>query len=116
MATAQYELYRRSSLGVALTDTLDELITESHMDPQLAMKVLQQFDLSIGEALHSRVRAKAVIKGHLREYRFCDDVWTFVVDRPTFRLEGGGTIEADRIKFVACTARAPVPPTLSVSN
>ena len=39
---AQYELYRRSSLGMALTDTLDELISDSHIDPQLAMKVLSQ--------------------------------------------------------------------------
>ncbi|KAI8917649.1 transcription initiation factor IIA, gamma subunit, helical domain-containing protein [Powellomyces hirtus] len=107
MTTTQYELYRRSSLGTALTDTLDELITESHMDPQLAMKVLAQFDVTIAEALHTKVRAKAIIKGHLREYRFCDDVWTFVVDHPSFRLDGGDTIEADRIKFVACTARAP---------
>ncbi|TPX68852.1 hypothetical protein SpCBS45565_g02864 [Spizellomyces sp. 'palustris'] len=122
---AQYELYRRSSLGMALTDTLDELITESHIDPQIAMKVLAQvrkrvgatpnpsptlfpqFDLTIAEALHNRVKAKAAIKGHLHVYRFCDDVWTFIVDRPTFKLEGSETVHADRIKVVACTARAP---------
>ncbi|KAI8815948.1 transcription initiation factor IIA, gamma subunit, helical domain-containing protein [Fimicolochytrium jonesii] len=106
MAT-QYELYRRSSLGLALTDTLDDLIQEGHLDPQVAIKVLQQFDVTIGEALHSKVRAKTHIKGHLREYRFCDDVWTFVVDRPTFKLDGGDILEAERVKFVACSARGP---------
>ncbi|KAI9101226.1 transcription initiation factor IIA, gamma subunit, helical domain-containing protein [Phlyctochytrium arcticum] len=104
---AQYELYRRSSLGIALTDTLDELITESHIDPQVAMKVLSQFDITIAEALHNRVKPKAAIKGHLHVYRFCDDVWTFIVDRPVFKLEGNETVYADRIKVVACTARAP---------
>lgn len=36
------------SIGIALTDSLDELITSGNINPQLAMKVLQQvsvFDL-----------------------------------------------------------------------
>ncbi|KAI9017098.1 transcription initiation factor IIA, gamma subunit, helical domain-containing protein [Gaertneriomyces semiglobifer] len=101
------ELYRRSSLGTALTDTLDELITEGHIDPQTAMRVLAQFDCTISDVLHTKVKAKALVKGHLHVYRFCDDVWTMVVDKPTFKLEGGETIEADRVKMVACTSRAP---------
>jgi transcription initiation factor TFIIA small subunit len=39
---SQYQLYRESSLGKALTDTLDELIQEQLLDPQTAMKVLSQ--------------------------------------------------------------------------
>lgn len=60
MATAYYEFYRGSScvrfsvwvvgaddwldcsIGMALTDSLDELITSGAITPQLAMKVLQQ--------------------------------------------------------------------------
>ncbi|KAJ3036090.1 Transcription initiation factor IIA small chain (TFIIA 13.5 kDa subunit) [Rhizophlyctis rosea] len=103
---ALYELYRKSSLGTALTDTLDELISDSHIDPQLAMKVLSQFDSSIAEALHSKVKAKATIKGHLHVYRFCDDVWTFIVEKPTFRFDNEN-ISADKIKLVACTAKVP---------
>jgi transcription initiation factor TFIIA small subunit len=41
---SQYQLYRESSLGQALTDTLDELIQESLLDPQTAMKVLAQVE------------------------------------------------------------------------
>lgn len=37
-----YELYRGSSLGIALTDTLDELIQDGSLDPPTAMKVLAQ--------------------------------------------------------------------------
>lgn len=43
--SAQYELYRRSSLGMALTDTLDELIQGARIDPQIAMKILGQVNL-----------------------------------------------------------------------
>lgn len=35
-----YELYRRTSIGMALTDALDELISSGQVDPQLALKVL----------------------------------------------------------------------------
>jgi transcription initiation factor TFIIA small subunit len=37
-----YELYRRCSLGIALTDSLDEMIQEGTLDPQSALKILSQ--------------------------------------------------------------------------
>jgi len=37
-----YQLYRRSTIGIALTDTLDHLISNSLIDPQLAMRILSQ--------------------------------------------------------------------------
>lgn len=40
--TQYYELYRRCSLGLALTDSLDDLITTGQLNPQLAMRILAQ--------------------------------------------------------------------------
>jgi hypothetical protein len=40
MTTHYYELYRRTSIGLALTDALDELVSSGTIDPQLALKVL----------------------------------------------------------------------------
>ena len=102
--SSQYELYRRSTLGTALTDTLDELIQEGSLDPQMAMKVLAQFDESIAEALNTKVRSRANLKGHLYEYRFCDDVWTFVIDNAVFRFDNE-TSSSPRVKIVACSAK-----------
>ncbi|KAI5309133.1 Transcription initiation factor IIA small chain (TFIIA 13.5 kDa subunit), partial [Ascosphaera atra] len=52
MAThAYYELYRGSSIGLCLTDTLDDLINEGRIEPQLAMKILSTFDRVITETL-----------------------------------------------------------------
>jgi transcription initiation factor TFIIA small subunit len=101
---SQYQLYRESSLGRALTDTLDELIQDSALDPQTAMTVLNQFDASISEALHSKVRSRATLKGQLHVYRFCDDVWTFDIQNANFRFENE-TISADKVKVVACSAK-----------
>jgi transcription initiation factor TFIIA small subunit len=39
------------------------------------MKVLSQFDSSIADALKTHVKSRATLKGHLNNYRFCDDVW-----------------------------------------
>lgn len=56
-----YELYRRSAPGTALTDALDELIQNNQITPQLAMKVLFQFDRTMAESL-SNIRGRCVIK------------------------------------------------------
>ena len=46
MAT-YYELYRRTSIGIALTDALDELVSSGQVDPQLALKVLANVNLPV---------------------------------------------------------------------
>ncbi|KAL7627344.1 Transcription initiation factor IIA subunit 2 [Parahypoxylon ruwenzoriense] len=101
-----YELYRRSSVGVALTDTLDDLITDHHIDPQLAMKILANFDRAIAEVLQDKVKARLTFKGSLDTYRFCDEVWTFQLKNVTFKMDNGGqVVAADRVKIVSCTAK-----------
>ena len=98
-----YTLYRQSSIGTALTDTLDELIQNSLMDPQVAMRILIQFDSTISESL-KKVKSKANFKGHLEDYRFCEDVWTFKLTDSTFRMESEN-VTVDKIKIVACAGK-----------
>lgn len=57
-----YELYRRSAPGQALTDALDELIQNQQITPQLAMRVLLQFDRVMSESLNTMVRGRCTIK------------------------------------------------------
>jgi transcription initiation factor TFIIA small subunit len=52
----------KCSIGMALTDSLDELIQSGHLNPQLAMRVLTTFDKSISEGLAQLVRNRAVVK------------------------------------------------------
>lgn len=40
-----YQLYRRSSIGMSLTDALDELIESGHIAPHLARKVVEEVRL-----------------------------------------------------------------------
>lgn len=47
-----------------------------------------------------------VCKGHLHTYRFCDEVWTFIIENPNFKFDQE-TISADKVKIVACNAKRP---------
>ncbi|KAJ5488779.1 Transcription initiation factor IIA subunit 2 [Penicillium diatomitis] len=125
-----YELYRGSSLGLSLTDTLDDLINEGRIEPQLAMKILSTFDKVVTEVLAEKVRARLTFKvhdpqalvwdyaregsglcvpieGHLDTYRFCDEVWTFLIKDVTFKLDNQTTVSAERVKIVSCNSKRP---------
>jgi len=104
MAT-HYELYRKSTVGTTLEETLEDL---GELIPSaLAEKIRLQFDKSISEALATKVKSKTTFKGHLHTYRFCDNVWTFILDNPTFRTDNSGEIiNSDKVKIVACDGKA----------
>ncbi|GAY48127.1 hypothetical protein CUMW_109480 [Citrus unshiu] len=59
---ATFELYRRSTIGMCLTETLDEMVQNGTLTPELAIQVLVQFDKSMTEALETQVKSKVSIK------------------------------------------------------
>jgi hypothetical protein len=52
------------SIGLSLTDTLDDLINDGRIEPQLAMKILANFDRAITEVLADKVKARLNFKVH----------------------------------------------------
>ncbi|XP_008783049.1 transcription initiation factor IIA subunit 2-like [Phoenix dactylifera] len=101
---ATFELYRRSSIGMCLTETLDEMVSNGTLSPDLAIQVLVQFDKSMTEALETQVKSKVTVKGHLHTYRFCDNVWTFILQDATFKNEERQD-QVGRVKIVACDSK-----------
>ncbi|KAG2250721.1 hypothetical protein Bca52824_080857 [Brassica carinata] len=57
---ATFELYGRSTIGMCLTETLDEMVR-------------------LAPSYSTQVKSKVTIKGHLHTHRFCDNVWTFIL-------------------------------------
>ncbi|KAL9136685.1 MAG: hypothetical protein Q9175_002109 [Cornicularia normoerica] len=106
-ANSYYELYRGSSIGMSLIDTLDDLVHSSRIEPQTAMKVIATFDKSITEVLAEKVKARMNFKGHLDTYRFCDEVWTFLIKDVNFKLENQNNVTAEKIKIVSCNSKKP---------
>ncbi|KAK9076743.1 hypothetical protein SSX86_005077 [Deinandra increscens subsp. villosa] len=101
---ATFELYRRSTIGMCLTETLDEMVSSGILGPELAIQVLVQFDKSMAEALDTQVKTKVTIKGHLHTYRFCDNVWTFILQDALFKYDECQE-NVGRVKIVACDSK-----------
>ncbi|KAL3321960.1 hypothetical protein AABB24_039534, partial [Solanum stoloniferum] len=112
---ATFELYRRSTIGMCLTETLDEMVSNGILSPEHAIQVLVQFDKAIliayvvalqsmTEALETQVKSKVTIKGHLHTYRFCDNVWTFILQDALFKSEECQET-VNRVKIVACDSK-----------
>ncbi|XP_022728062.1 transcription initiation factor IIA subunit 2 [Durio zibethinus] len=101
---ATFELYRRSTIGMCLTETLDEMVSTGTLSPEFAIQVLVQFDKSMTEALESQVKSKVNISGHLHTYRFCDNVWTFILQNAVFKNENSQE-NIGRVKIVACDSK-----------
>jgi len=99
-----YQLYRNTTLGHTLQESLDELIQLGQITPQLALRVLLQFDKSINTALSTRVKNKMTFRGSLNTYRFCDNVWTFVLKNVEFR-DGPDQVSVEKVKIVACDGK-----------
>ncbi|CAD7678312.1 unnamed protein product [Nyctereutes procyonoides] len=96
-----YQLYRNITLGNSLQESLDELIQSQQITPQLALQVLLQFDKAIIQHWH---RGTVNFRGSLNTYRFCDNVWTFVLNDVEFR-EVTELIKVDKVKIVACDGK-----------
>ncbi|XP_060555258.1 transcription initiation factor IIA subunit 2-like [Ruditapes philippinarum] len=101
---SSYQLYRNTTLGHTLQESLDELIQMGQISPQLALKVLLQFDKAINVALANRVKNRVTFKGKLNTYRFCDNVWTFVLNNAEFK-DMQELAKVDKVKIVACDGK-----------
>lgn len=100
-----YQLYRETTLGQTLQDTLDELISGGKLNNNLAALVLREFDKAISLSLESKVKNRLSIKcSKLRTYRFCDNVWTLLLKDAEFR-ELQEVIRVDWVKIVACDGK-----------
>ncbi|KAI4277349.1 MAG: hypothetical protein LQ337_001840 [Flavoplaca oasis] len=107
MNQEHYEIYRQSSIGTTLIDSLDDLINSGRIEPQLANKILKNFDKIVSEVMNEKVKARLNFKGHLDTYRFCDEVWTFLIKDVNFKLDNQNPVQADRIKIVSCNSKRP---------
>mmetsp|Transcript_44749 Transcript_44749/g.91333 ORF Transcript_44749/g.91333 Transcript_44749/m.91333 type:complete len:128 (-) Transcript_44749:371-754(-) len=78
--------YRVSTLGIQLEETLQELFREKVIDVDLLEVVRKEFDKAIIAVLKKTVKDKPVIKGKLKHYQNCDNVWIFYISNPEIRV------------------------------
>lgn len=101
-----YQLYRETTLGQTLQDTLDEMIARDKLNNNQAARILHEFDRTVNIALEQKVRNRVTIKcNRLRTYRFCDNVWTLLLKDVELR-EHQEVIHVDWVKIVACDGKS----------
>eukprot|EP01119_Soliformovum_irregulare_P014437 TRINITY_DN3950_c0_g1_i1.p1 TRINITY_DN3950_c0_g1~~TRINITY_DN3950_c0_g1_i1.p1 ORF type:complete len:117 (-),score=10.20 TRINITY_DN3950_c0_g1_i1:80-430(-) len=104
------QLYRKSTIGTALLDSLDEMINSGELAPELANTILGYFDESIHKGLEERIHNKITFKGHLHTYRLAENVWTLVLQDAVFKVDSDMNLITDMVRIVATegdTAQKP---------
>jgi len=97
------KIYRQTSIGLALEDTLDQFEASNEISPALREEIQAHFDANVLRILSTGVATKITFRGaKIICYRFCQDVWTFVLDSPTFKTDHGDLIVCNEtVKIVA---------------
>ena len=95
--------YRVSTID----ETLQELMKEDIIDFDLIDFIKKEFDKAIIIALKKYVKDKPVIKGKLKHYQNCDNVWVFEVNNPEIRVSSYSLpIQINgALKIVACDSK-----------
>uniref|UniRef100_A0AC35G9S4 Transcription initiation factor IIA subunit 2 n=1 Tax=Panagrolaimus sp. PS1159 TaxID=55785 RepID=A0AC35G9S4_9BILA len=101
-----YTMYRTTTLGDALERTLEDFINDGSITPHLAKRMLLNFDKAINQKLNTQINNKMQFKAEkLQAYRFCDNVWTFLMKDVDIRDPTAHyTVTVQRLKVVACGA------------
>jgi transcription initiation factor TFIIA small subunit len=93
--------YRKTTLGLALTESLDELVSSGNISQPLSEAILKQFDQSFRQAFPEKVSTQPVkFRYKVDSYRFLDHVWTFQLANATFHI-GADSVQTDKLKVVA---------------
>ena len=111
--TSAYQIYRSTTIGLALDEALEEFVQRQVFTPRIASYILNVFDDVINQKLTCQSSKRKnesclIFKGHLLSYRSCDQVWTLLFNRLTFTSNGNSsfkvtlTSQNDKIKIIAC--------------
>ncbi|KAL9655065.1 hypothetical protein ABK040_008847 [Willaertia magna] len=97
-------LYRHCTLGVKLSEALDELKNQDKISDEVAEKVMKQFDKSMCNALSTRLTNKCSLKAdQCLTFNFNNNVYVWTLKDVDLKLGNNkynGTL--DYVKIVAC--------------
>jgi transcription initiation factor TFIIA small subunit len=105
-------LYRHSSLGLSLVESLEEMIEQETLSHEAAIQIMEIFDQVATRQLlrHHTPELNGHplrISGTLSSQRFVDEVWTWLVRDATIAALTKRKFQVPLIKIVACKAPEP---------
>lgn len=88
-------------------ETLDEMIEEKRMTPDLALKILEHFDVAVADVLANDVKTTFKAKAHLHTYNHVHDVLTMRVSgKLTMQYDKGCTDDLELTNMCIVAMRA----------
>eukprot|EP00179_Madagascaria_erythrocladioides_P004885 CAMPEP_0198322308 /NCGR_PEP_ID=MMETSP1450-20131203/10818_1 /TAXON_ID=753684 ORGANISM="Madagascaria erythrocladiodes, Strain CCMP3234" /NCGR_SAMPLE_ID=MMETSP1450 /ASSEMBLY_ACC=CAM_ASM_001115 /LENGTH=114 /DNA_ID=CAMNT_0044025917 /DNA_START=29 /DNA_END=373 /DNA_ORIENTATION=- len=78
-------LYKESTVGQALQDTIEEMKEEGALDDEAGELLLEHLGKAVLNVLSNKVTNKATLKGKLKEYKNVDNIWRLVIKDAIFR-------------------------------
>lgn len=102
------EIFRVSTIGETLCDTLDELFVSGKLTGELANKILQTFDEKMPKVLadNTLVKERISFKGKLgKTYKKFNDFCSIDGENVTIKLEKGNTFELEKLRIMAKEAK-----------
>jgi transcription initiation factor TFIIA small subunit len=101
--SSPYDLYRDSSVGTTLLETLDELIHTGRITGCFASKIVGNFDRIVPQVLGELKdrKHKFSIKARVIHYNSIEDSWWWTLDRATLNLPGEGYVTVDKFQVFA---------------
>ncbi|RNA37630.1 transcription initiation factor IIA subunit 2-like [Brachionus plicatilis] len=109
MMDNEYEVYRTTTLGLALQETLDEFMQSKQISDKCAKRMFQEYDRAMSKIFSSKVNNKISFKSKLDTYRNCDNVWTLLFQGIEITLQNTPIIKLEnkqKVKIVACEAKS----------
>ncbi|KAH7827454.1 Transcription initiation factor TFIIA small subunit [Monocercomonoides exilis] len=100
-------LYRQSTIGRSLIESLSEMIEQGFYSPEEADMILAKYDESIARRIGTGMDVKCAVRGHLHSYQTCDGITTLDVDNGVTFKCGSETVNVGTVKFVCCQAEIP---------
>lgn len=91
------EIYRRSSIGLSLLESLEEM---KDIPDQLKQDILNQFDLSMKEALENLVQNRVTFTGSISSLRNVMEVYMIGAKDLKISLNQSKTLDVNLCKFV----------------
>uniref|UniRef100_A0A914Z070 Transcription initiation factor IIA subunit 2 n=1 Tax=Panagrolaimus superbus TaxID=310955 RepID=A0A914Z070_9BILA len=105
MSTIHYTMYRSTTIGSTLEQTLEDFVNDGSITDPAAKRVLLNFDKAVNTILATHIKNRFTFKAKkLRAYRFCDNVWTFVMEEAEVKDPTKNQHAINRMKIVACDA------------
>ncbi|EJW05342.1 hypothetical protein EDEG_00612 [Edhazardia aedis USNM 41457] len=98
-----YTFYRKSLVGKALAEALEQKINDNEITAQQARAIMEKFDSVIPNVFQRTVQTNINFKGTVHSYNHVDGVWKFSTTNFVMTVNNE-LIRSEFVKIVACDA------------